>query len=385
MEQDFMVEPDLKFIRDMKKAGGDSLKKCFQCATCSVVCKLTPDDSPFPRKEMIWAQWGQKEKLMSDPDVWLCHQCNDCTTNCPRGAKPGDVLAAIRNEAFTHYAFPSFIGKMLSRPAYLPIIMAVPVIILLAVVGLFGEWEVPVGEIIYANFYPELAIDATFLSFLFFALISLGVGLNRFWKAMVERHGQAGLMGAPVPNLLAALPTIFAHSKFRTCDEGKERYYGHLGVFYGFVGAFAASALVMVGYWGFGIHTPYPTISLVKLIGNLGGAAIVIGALIVLVKRFSYTKGSTGYNDWVLIALVLGLGVTGLATQFVRLADMRGIAYPTYLIHLVFVAYLFLYLPFSKMAHIAYRTVGMTFARQAQRDLLVSDEVALEAKTAVVK
>lgn len=385
-QQGYIVEPDLNFIKDMKKAGGDSLKKCFQCATCSVVCKLTPDDSPFPRKEMIWAQWGQKDKLLSDPDVWLCHQCNDCTTNCPRGAKPGDVLAAIRNASFKAYAFPSFMGAMLSRPAYLPFVLGIPFVILLAIIGAFGNWAVPEGELKYSNFLSVPVIEVTYIGLTLLLLISLAVGVNRFWKNMVRQHGELGLMGTPVPNLLYALPEIFAHVRFKKCGENKDRYWGHLGIFYGFLGAAATTGIfTAVYYYGMGIHSPYPMSHPVKILGNISALAIIVGALIVTVTRLSGGDKKSSYYDWSLIVLVFGLGITGWASQFVRLADLRDIAYQVYFIHLLFVFYLFAYLPYSKMAHLAYRAAGMAFARLAQRDPLPQDATALEPEAAAAK
>ena len=125
-----VIEPDLEFIRELKAAGGESLKKCYQCATCSVTCDLSPADAPFPRKEMLWAQWGLTDRLLADPDVFLCYQCNDCTTTCPRGARPGDVLAAIRAAVYRRFAVPSFMGRALGRPnAMLPLFL-VPALVL---------------------------------------------------------------------------------------------------------------------------------------------------------------------------------------------------------------------------------------------------------------
>ncbi len=99
MAEPYVIEPDLEFIKEVGALGGEDLKKCYQCATCSVACAISPDNKPFPRKEMIAASWGLKDKLVGNSDIWLCHNCGDCSTRCPREAKPADVLAAVRSSA----------------------------------------------------------------------------------------------------------------------------------------------------------------------------------------------------------------------------------------------------------------------------------------------
>jgi quinone-modifying oxidoreductase subunit QmoC len=111
------VQPDLEFVKGVMEAGGDTVNRCYQCATCSIICPLSTDESPFPRKEMLWAQWGLGSKVAGDADVWLCHNCGDCTKYCPRDARPGDVLSAIRINAIKHYAQPKALANILNRRA----------------------------------------------------------------------------------------------------------------------------------------------------------------------------------------------------------------------------------------------------------------------------
>jgi quinone-modifying oxidoreductase subunit QmoC len=49
-----LVEPDLRFKKELASFGAEIFTKCYQCATCSVSCPLSPEENPFPRKEMLW-------------------------------------------------------------------------------------------------------------------------------------------------------------------------------------------------------------------------------------------------------------------------------------------------------------------------------------------
>ncbi len=385
MSEATVIKPDLEFVNEIIKGGGESLKKCYQCATCSVVCNVTPEGNPFPRKEMVLAQWGQKDKLIGNPDIWLCHQCSDCTAYCPRGAKPGEVLGAIRKMTIKKFSAPSFLGRMVGDPKFFVVLMAVPVVIYLAFLALQGfiGGDIPRvdGKIVYGKFLFSLFyVDPLFSAAAAFAALSLALGVLKYWKAMSEANPGART-GSVVSAFSAVIGDILSHSKFKKCEVAKGRSIAHMMVFYSFIGLFVTTILAFIKvipeyFEYFGAHgytlseSAADSLTVVyKIIGNVSAVALIIGIILVMLNRFTNQKkaGLGSYYDWLFITIVAGVGVTGMLAQLLRIANMT-VAYPTYVIHLCFVFFLFAYAPFSKMAHMVYRTTAMVFAKYSGRE-----------------
>jgi quinone-modifying oxidoreductase subunit QmoC len=395
-----IIKPDVNFINDVIASGGESVKKCFQCATCSVVCNVTPEDNPFPRKEMIHAQWGLKDKLLSNPDVWLCHQCSDCTAYCPRGAKPGEVLGAVRKLSIQHYATPSLLAKAVGSSKALIGLLAVPVVIFIVAILIQGHSFIPEGRIVYAEKFMKVPyIDVIFGAAALFAVFGFVTGIRRYWKDLtkgMEVSSHPWQRKVKGPMLAIILETIFefvTHKRFKKCEVTKDRANTHLFVFLGFVGLAITTTWAIAylyGYELFGIkafsvfhfgESPYPLYDPMKIIGNVSALLLLAGILQVITNRRKNTEkaGVGSYYDWLFIGIITSIVVTGILSEVLRLADigtedgmrladMRMLAYPIYFIHLVSVFFLFAYAPFSKMAHMVYRTTALVFAKYSGRE-----------------
>jgi len=380
-----LVEPDVKFIKEVQALGGDTLKKCFQCATCSVACPISPDNKPFPRKEMIASSWGLKDKVLNNVDIWLCHNCGDCSTLCPRGAKPGDVLAALRMIAIKKYSFPQKLAEMVNDPQQLPILFAIPVVVFL-VIGIICNMFVepnwlnfsPSGdEIAHAKFFSSWLVDLIFVPLSMIVVGLFAISGNRFLNDIHEnavKEGKTKKSDWSWLGIATALPNvvlrILRHDKFVECSENQERSTAHMMVLFSFIGLFIVTGIFFVVLYGFGIHGPYSQLNPIKWLANFSGIALVIGSLLMIKERINQnaSKQSTTYKDWSLLGLVLGLGLSGLLTEMTRLGGLAGISYMLYFIHLVFVFCLFAYLPFSKLAHLFYRSLAMAYSEYAERE-----------------
>jgi len=368
-----VIKPDLKFVREVLASGGGDLKKCYQCATCTVLCNVTPEGNPFPRKEMVYAQWGLKERLFANPDIWLCHQCSDCTAYCPRGAKPGEVLGAVRKLSLERYSVPGFMAKLVNDPKFLLFLLAVPVAVFLGILGKLGHLSlssIPRGEegrIVFAEFIPVIYIDTVFIAAAAFAAGVFSLGVWRYWRDMAK--GVADMRAAVQYAVVGAVGDILAHERFKKCDLTKQRTVSHMFVLFSFIGLAVTTTLAIVYLYGFHYDSPYPLWDPLKILGNASAIALIIGVLLVIINRIKNAgkAGIGSYYDWLFIGVVTAIVTTGVLSELTRLADMAGLAYPIYFAHLVSVFFLFAYAPFSKMAHMVYRGTAMVFARHTGR------------------
>ena len=371
MDERNLIKPDQEFINYIKKNGGDTLKKCFQCATCSVVCSLSPQENAFPRKEMMSANWGLKDKLLTDPDIWLCHGCTDCNTYCPRGAKPADVLSAIRSYIVEYFAFPRFMGSIVRNPKYLFPLILIPFIIFLGMLyGNFGFnfTELENGEIIFARFISHQTLEIFFIGGNVLIFLFTGLSLYRYWQNLNSiplKHDKTFLS-----TLGITIKDIFTHKNFRTCSTDSTRFWGHILIFYGFIGAMVTAGLALGADLFFELQAPIPLFHPIKLLGNISGVALLTGSSIVIAKRINTKKnlGSNTYNDWVLVLFIWLIAFTGLLTEVARLSADPFVAYNSYYIHLTFIFFLLWYAPYSKLAHMFYRTLALVYLRMNNRD-----------------
>ncbi len=88
------VTPLKEVIDIVNEEGGDILKLCYQCGTCTAVCPWNKVRNFIVRRIMHQGQLGLID--FEDEDVWLCATCNNCVKRCPRGVEIIDVMRALR-------------------------------------------------------------------------------------------------------------------------------------------------------------------------------------------------------------------------------------------------------------------------------------------------
>ncbi|PAX55237.1 4Fe-4S dicluster domain-containing protein, partial [Brunnivagina elsteri] len=69
---------------------------CMQCGTCSGGCTNADLMDILPRNLVLMVQRGEWKKVLQSQALWLCTSCQICTSRCPRGVRPADVIEAVK-------------------------------------------------------------------------------------------------------------------------------------------------------------------------------------------------------------------------------------------------------------------------------------------------
>lgn len=363
------ADPDIAFIERLQALSGSRLSTCMQCGACTASCALSEDQEVFPRRQMIMAAWGMKDRLMADPRIWTCHQCGDCTVSCPRGVKPGDILSALRQEQIAHYSRPGFLARVMHRPLFLPAIVLFPAAVIILILSVAGTFRIPEGPVEYSKFFPHGWLNGSFTALFLLSTAGAVAGIRRFWKNMkaanVFRSGNPVENRSPEPTLPRFLQTlwrIFSHRDFRSCTERKSRSVSHFLVFWGFILLLFVTFFAILSTLFF--EYPLGFLNPVKIAGNIGALMLFAGTTIMIVDRLikRLTQRSS-YADWFFLVSFWLLTVTGILVETARFLNW-GTAYHIYFLHLVLVWIIILYYPYTKFAHFFYRTIALFLTRQ---------------------
>lgn len=86
------------FIEKVIAEGGEgaAIASCMQCGTCSGGCTNIDKMDMSPRTLVLMVQRGEWEKVLKSNALWLCSSCYICTSRCPRGVRPSDVIEAVK-------------------------------------------------------------------------------------------------------------------------------------------------------------------------------------------------------------------------------------------------------------------------------------------------
>ena len=90
--------------------GGDRLRECIQCGTCSAVCPLSAYMDYTPRRLIAMTQAGMKDDVLGSFSIWVCAGCYACTTACPKEIPITDMMYALKRTAIRNGVHPRRFG-----------------------------------------------------------------------------------------------------------------------------------------------------------------------------------------------------------------------------------------------------------------------------------
>ncbi len=88
------------FLAEVERIpGGDRLRRCIQCGTCSGSCPVSYAMDIQPRQLIAHFRAGSLDTILNSRTIWLCASCYSCTVRCPSGIKVTDLIYGLKRMA----------------------------------------------------------------------------------------------------------------------------------------------------------------------------------------------------------------------------------------------------------------------------------------------
>jgi heterodisulfide reductase subunit C len=365
------VNPGL--AQDLRRFGGDTVNKCFNCGNCTAACSLSKDDTTFPRKFIRYMQLGLQDKMAASPDPWLCYYCGTCSDTCPREAEPGELMMASRRWLTAKYDWTG-LARLMYRSELWEVLMLVlvagVVLLLFTVPDNFGfrllaqhpearsammiQYFAP-KEIVHVG---DLILAAGLAFFLFtnaghmFVLIMRGTKFN-LWHYISE--------------FKQLILHVITQKRWGECDNDVRKHWlRHVALVTGY-GTMLLLVVVFLPWFQVedrGFH-------FTSLLGYYSTLVLLGTTIWIIFDRLGKKDQIHKYShlsDWLFPILLFVVSLTGILLHLFRLAGWPMATYVIYVIHMMLaVSMLAVEVPFGKWSHLLYRPLAVYLSGVKER------------------
>jgi len=361
------INPD--FAEEIKKYGAKDFDACYNCGNCTAICELTEKNANFPRIFIRHGLLGQTDEILKSKELWLCYACNECSSNCPRQAGPGDYMAAMRRYAIASYD-PTGLTKLIFKSNPISILLTLLLSIILGSFLLTIKPEMAISRWLFESISYEVIHN---LGIIIFSLTGISIiwGLIVMTLKLNKTLSKDNKKFSFYKSMVFVINEIVTMKRYRKCDEEENSYwllkpvilrpwFIHWSIMWGFLGLLLATIL------DFMFKDPATSIWLPsRILGTVAGILLVYGTTIAgiyRVKKITRAYCETRLSDWMFLSFLWIAGITGFWLEIAVAFDWNAMLnHVVFLLHTIISMELVLLFAFSKFAHAIYRPLALFF------------------------
>ena len=366
------VQSDPTLLEDIRRYGKFDTEGCYQCGTCTLSCDLATDFANFPRRSIRYALLGLRAPLQGSLEPWICHDCGDCSTACPRHAEPRLSMLTLRRFLSAQYEWTGIGGGLLRSRAWHLASLAFAAVLVVALILCYHLWYVGLP---LSGLTTTMGLEHMFpiimyytLTVMLFPFLLLLTRVFRVWRFTMGGEERPSIpFSVYAGEAWTYVHQSVSHAMMKKCPE-KGRWLGHWLLAFGTV--LMLTIKVFALRW-FQTDNIYPLYNPQRWLGYLAAGFIFYGVGDILVQRVKANKEiykETRLEDLIFPILLLLTAVSGLAANILRCSGLAYAALITYGVHVIIATpMLVVEMPFGVWAHMIYRPLALYFQAVKER------------------
>lgn len=364
---------DPTLIAEVRRYGKFDTAGCFNCGSCIQACDLAGDHASFPRRSTRQVLMGLRQVLNEGLDPWICHDCGDCSTICPRQTEPRESMMTLRRYLASTYDWTGIASKInRSKAWHIGSLLSVAFVVLLLIV-FYHLWAAKMSLSDFTNPMPlahmfPLITYFTLAVILFPFLILLTNAFRMYLLTIHRRQGYPSSLFHWLWEVKTFFLHFFTYKKMAECPAEKGRWLPHLLLG---LGCMALLFLKVFALRWFQTDTLYPLYHPQRWVGYTATAFLIYATVDIIVGRIRKKREIykfSDFRDWNFPLLLLATAVSGILVHIFRAAGLELATHYAYAIHLIIaVPMLVVEMPFGKWTHMIYRPLAMYFQSLKER------------------